>query len=138
MGASGWSYFTPWQKDVGAALRVLQRKERVQMGAEDEMAALLEAGEDGTHSILDIIGGISEKSYEERDGGEIALAFAVPQGWLMEAYGTTRPTRKMVEERGFDPAEQLERWTAVYFAVWDDEAATGEPQWWYFDGCSGD
>jgi hypothetical protein len=137
MGASGWSYFTEWQRDPGVALDTLRRQEAAEIGAEDDIQALLESGESGTHTILDILG-VSALDYEKRDPDEMFQAYPAPDVWLMEAYGTLRPTRKMVEEKGFDPAEQIERWTAVYFAVWDSEAAEGDPQWWYFNGCSGD
>jgi hypothetical protein len=90
------------------------------------------AGEDGTHSILDISRGTSKEP-------DFGTAFLAPDEWLLAAYGTTRPTRKVVEAHGFEPAENLDRWSAVYFAVWDVEGdeATGNPRWWYFEGCSG-
>ena len=137
MGASGWSYFTPWQKDAGNALRALKRQQAAELGAADEIQALLDSGESGTHSILDILG-ISTIDYEQRDPDEMFKAYPVPDAWLLEAYGTTRPTRQTVESKGFPRSEELERWSAIFFPVWTDEGAAGDPQWWYFDGCSGD
>jgi len=135
MGASGWEYFTPWQKDVRRAFEVLQDEQTNEEGG-DLLAAFEKGGEDGTHSILDIMGGISPKSYDERDESDLMMAFATPESALQEMYGTTRPTRKMVEENPF--GEHLDRWTAVYFPVWDDAIPNGDPAWWYFAGCSGD
>jgi hypothetical protein len=180
MGASGWSYFTPWQQNADEALQELRKRVfregrygrigrwREMPGALDARRrglpmpqwfilkglmgvwaafdlvqgtrggatveeAVARAGQDGTHSILDITDGISKTP-------NFGTAFPAPERWLIDAYGTSRPTRQMVE-KGFRPADDLERWSCVFFAVWDDgESAegTGDPRWWYFEGCSGD
>jgi len=91
--------------------------------------ALDQAAEEGTHSILDIMAGVSKVP-------QFGTAFPAPDAWLMQAYGTTRPTRAQVEGAGFEPAEELERWSAVFFPV--AETKEGPPRWWYFEGCSGD
>ena len=86
---------------------------------------LMQAGENGTHSILDVT----------RVGKRAAHATAFPlwPGLLLAAFGTTEPTRAQVEasERAF--AEEL-YWQAVYFAVYHD----GQPVEWAFVGSSGD
>src|SRR5690348_11958133 len=125
MGASGWSYFTPWQADAGKALEALRAEvfakgefgetrrweeavRQMEAAGQDvkplrdlveqrraiEAArgggarkprtieeAIEQAAEEGTHSVLDIMGGISE-------GPEFGTAFPAPEEWLLEAYGT--------------------------------------------------
>jgi hypothetical protein len=86
---------------------------------------LLRAGEGGTHSILDI----------NRVGNRAAHATAFPlsSAELLEAFGTTEPTRDQVEASRMGFWEDLQ-WQAAYFAVYQE----GSPAEWAFAGSSGD
>ena len=86
---------------------------------------LVQAGESGTHSILDIT----------RVGKRAGHATAFPLGpdHLLDAFGTTEPTRAEVEASKLAFAEDL-HWQAVYFAVYRN----GSPVEWAFVGSSGD
>lgn len=83
------------------------------------------AGEDGTHSILDI----------RRVGRRATAATAFPllPDLLTSEFGTTEPTRGQVEASELAFVEGL-MWCAVYFAVFQD----GQPTEWAFVGNSGD
>lgn len=171
MGASGWSYRTPYDPDIKAALRRLQdevfeRGEYYKPWEEiwryhDSILAkppgqrekherqyikwsrtfrmpdrnyeptsiqelLRYNAESGTHSILDI-DGIAE-------GPTFGAAAPVPDEDLLRVFGTTQPTAEDVEAVDFDFGEDLERWQAVYFVIYQD----GQPSEIRFDGCSGD
>ena len=134
MGASDWDYFTRWHPDVHAAFNALKEEAA---GDQDPMELLLNAGEDMTHSILDIIGGISDTYYDARGAHDFLQAFPVSPAWLLKNYGTIRPTRQMVEGKP-EVFEDLERGTALFFAVWGKPGDKGNPDWWYFYGCTGD
>jgi hypothetical protein len=69
------------------------------------------AGEDGTHSILDV----------ERTGMVRAFGVAIPLSELRlrEAFGTLQPTREAVEEAACEVSAWLARWEAFYFPVCD-------------------
>lgn len=86
---------------------------------------LMQAGESGTHSILDIT----------RVGKRPAHATAFPLGAdvLLSTFGTAEPTRAQVEATQLAFAEEL-HWQAVYFAIYLD----GSPAEWAFVGSSGD
>lgn len=167
MGGTGWSYITEWREGESAndALQRLRKQvfaeKKFEMprlppgglpaGLDEDMLAFLKergvnikpvvgepktiadllflAAEDGTHSILDITG-VTEKP-------EFGGAHPAPDSWLMEAYGTSRPTRQDVETRRFRRAEEMERWQCLYFPVWA-HANDVAPKWWMFIGSSGD
>jgi hypothetical protein len=122
-------------QDAGPLREILERRMKADMerhgGRKPRTIAeaLDQAAEEGTHSILDIMCGISEEP-------KFATAFPAPDDWLIKAYGTKLPTREQVESMEFSAAEDLERWSAVFFPVC--ETAGGEPRWWRFEGCSGD
>lgn len=84
------------------------------------------AGEDGTHSILDV-----ERTGMYRGTG-VAAPLSEPR--LREIFGTDRPTREAVEEQAGEISCSLPRWEAVYFAVYEGE----RPAWLAFIGVSGD
>jgi hypothetical protein len=93
------------------------------VGSIDEL--LEQAGEAGTHSILDII----------RVGRRAAHATAFPlrPDLLVSTFGTAEPTRAQVEGSELAFAEGL-TWQAVYFAVYQN----GSPVEWAFVGSTGD
>ena len=86
--------------------------------------------ENGTHSILDI----------EFVGSQpfFMAATVVPDSMLMSAFGTLRPSRKAVEEKGIDLADSLPRWEGYCCPVWESPAESENARWWFFVGSSGD
>ena len=114
MGASDWDYFVPWQRDVGAAFDALQVQEA---GGKNHVDALMGAGLDMTHSILDIGVGVSEKEFVPGDPDNFLTAFAAARDWLMKTYGTLRPTRRMIEANPDALGEYIERGAAVVSSV---------------------
>ena len=95
----------------------------------DSIDELLEqCAEEGTHSILDISGGLSV-------GPDFGTAFPMPDDVKLDLYGTTRPTRPQVEARIHERGDDLGRWQCWYVIVHD---AAGNPTEIYFEGCSGD
>lgn len=84
------------------------------------------AGEDGTHSILDV-----ERTGMYRAGGT-AIPLSEPR--LRDLFGTTEPTRDAVEDGVGEVAAALARWEAVYITVYHD----GRPSHLAFVGVSGD
>ncbi|MDB5339708.1 MAG: hypothetical protein JWN70_5327 [Planctomycetaceae bacterium] len=84
-----------------------------------------QAGEDGTHSILDILR-ISKKRNH-------ATASPLSEKLLNQHFGTVEPSREQVETNDLTFAEAL-NWQAVFFAVFH----AGEPAEWAFIGSSGD
>lgn len=86
---------------------------------------LLQAAQQGTHSVLDIV----------RVGKKAAHATAIPlpESLLRKTFGTIQPTRAQVEKADLTFAQDL-NWQAVYFAIYRD----GTPQEWVFVGSSGD
>ncbi len=88
-------------------------------------AALRASGEDGTRSILDI-----ERVADERDN---CVAAPLDEETLQELYGTTQPTRKMIEDND-EFTEDLERGHCVYTIAYKD----GKPDEIFFTGYSFD
>lgn len=86
---------------------------------------LAQAGESGTHSILDI----TRCGQRPR----ISTAFPLRPDLLTSTFGTTEPTHAQVENSELAFAEAL-NWQAVYFAVYQDST----PVEWAFVGSSGD
>jgi hypothetical protein len=146
MGAVPYWYFVPYQPDVNAALQELREREfragrynPVQRfpslpvgpdspapgaGHRSIREALRAAGADGTRSILDL----GRVSAEPKLGAVAAL----PEEVLRALYGTTQPTREMIEQ-GAD-SECLVRGQGIYIVVYRD----GEPAEIYFAGLSYD
>jgi hypothetical protein len=83
--------------------------------------------ESGTHSILDIMQGIS-------DGPGFGTAFPMPDDVKRDLYGTTTPTHEQIEAKIHERADELDRWSCWYVTVYKD----GKPNEIYFEGCSGD
>ncbi len=108
MGASGWIYFVPWQKDLSKALADLRNDvfaKGLYLGGHGKSVkgreahapqpktipeALERCGEDGSHSILDVWEITTEPDYG-------AVAPLSPND-LEECFGTRLPSRGDVEE----------------------------------------
>src|SRR5262245_47902308 len=133
MGAEPYFYFVSYQPDITAALQALRQQEfqagrynpvlpflEFPMGPQSpapgaQHASIEEACEeadaDGTRSILDL-----DRVSEEPDFGAVT---PLDEGVLRQLYGTTRPTREMIEEN-MDFFEDLERGHGIYIVVFGD------------------
>ncbi len=147
MGGEPYFYFVPYQPDIRAALEELRQREfqagrynpattdldfppdvdAESPGAQHESIeeAMEDAGADGTRSILDL-SDISKKP-------EFNSAAKVSDSLLKELYGTTKPSREMVEEND-EFLEDVDRGQGVYVVLYND----GEPDEIYFGGISFD
>ena len=133
MGAIPYWYFVKYQPDVDAPLQELREREfragrynpvmpfppfpvrpdSPAPGARHRTIrqALRAAGADGTRSILDL----ERVSKEPKLGAVSPLADKV----LLRLYGTTRPTRALVEQ-GAD-SEYIERGQGIYIIIYRDD-----------------
>lgn len=107
----------------GSAPRKLKRKPKT-------IEQLLESqGENGTHSILDIVSISSEPKF-----GAIS---PFPQTKLVGCFGSETPSHSQIEEvRSSGSLEKYvsERWQGIYIIAYRD----GSPSEIFFAGCSGD
>ena len=87
---------------------------------------LEEAGEDGTHSVLDIGRITKRRGY--------ASAAPLPPRQLRAAFGSSTPTKAELQAGDWSFTEGIERWQAVFFVVYE----SGRPAEYCFVGCSGD
>jgi hypothetical protein len=124
VGAHGLTFAMRMAIGVARFIFWLQRRRLARARSIEE--ALNLAGENGTHSILDV-----ERTAKARG---IGVAAPAPGRWLQEIYGTQEPTRELVERHTGELDERLERGEAVYVLVYRD----GEPDEIYFEGHSGD
>jgi hypothetical protein len=147
MGGHAYWYFVKYQSDLQKVLDELREREfqagrynpvmpfpdfppgpdSPAPGAEHNTIeeALEDAAEDGSRSILDI-----QSIGEEPD---FCVAAPLNEEVLQDLFGTTRPTRKMIEEN-MDFLEDVERGQAVYIVVYKD----GKPEEVFFAGYSFD
>lgn len=146
MGAVPYSYIVEYQPDINAALQKL-REQEFQAGRYNPVIpfpfttfmeessppgsahrsineATRASGADGTRSILDL-GRVSPTASP-------GAVFRLPDGVLMRFFGTTRPTREMVEQGS--QSELLERGQGCYIILYRD----GEPDEILFAGLSYD
>ncbi len=106
MGAEPWDYFVPYEEDVQAALEKLRQREfqagRYRNYSETKPATISEAVENadasGMASILDM----------ERVAQEAGYSTIVPlsDAELIRCFGTTEPTRQMIEDNLADAADE--------------------------------
>lgn len=94
---------------------------------EAQIQELLEVNSDnGTHSILDIIGISSESDY--------GIAAPLYESELLDLFATVQPTKEMVNDQENELLTLCDRWEATYIVVYQEDA----PKWIYFCGISGD
>jgi hypothetical protein len=147
MGGEPWFYFVPYQADINGALQTLRRRE-FQAGRYNPATPFLEfpvdpgtrgpgaqhasieeaisdADADGTRSILDM-----ERISDEPDYGAVT---PMSDDDLVEMFGTTKPTREMIESNE-ELFEALERGQGVYIVAYRD----GTPSEIFFAGYSFD
>jgi hypothetical protein len=136
MGASGWFYFVPYQQDTKQALQELRQLVFTYLLASGEFIscgeyptpktieeALAQAGDDGTHSILDV---------DHVD--------PFPQEAYLECFGTEQPTRVQVEcaidghETWQTIRRWMQRWEGYSIIIYDQGIASEI----VFVGVSGD
>ena len=140
-GASGWSYFVPYDRDTKAALDRLRGevfrkgsyyKLRPDQKAKSPDHALLLNETEGTHSIIDI----QKVAPLPASSCELMAVCPLSSAALLELFGTERPSRPQVQALAQDSRllSRIQRWTGVYVVVY--EGAT--PKWLYFTGFSGD
>lgn len=140
MGASGWSYFTPYLDDVEDALRTLRRRVfdgAFPRGAPERprsIAAYIKScGEDGTHSILDIVSADAVGPTGELD--DFATAFPLFRAEHEELFGAKKPTRADIRRVVAQLMSMRPRGQATWVIVHD---AKGKPVEYVFTGRSGD
>lgn len=147
MGAHAYYYFVKYQADREKALKELRQQEfqagrynpavsfpdfpitprSSSPGAQHDSIeeALEDSDADGTRSILDLD--------HFSDEPEFCAVTPLSQDVLKELYGTTKPTRKMIEEN-MDFLEDIERGHGISIVTYKD----GQPDEYFFAGYSFD
>ena len=132
MGAEAWDYFVPYENDIQAALDKLREREfraGRYRGSEDHPSTIDEAMEnmdaDGTGSILDI----SRVAVEP----DFFTVVPLPDETLVELFGTSQPTRQMIESN-MEFYEDIERGQGIYIIAYKN----GKPSEIFFGGYSFD
>lgn len=144
MGASRWSYFTPFQTGEQEALDDLRETVFAQEVAYyreagiGTLAALMASGwleQEPAHSVLDVERVVRcEEDMEEP--GDVRVVEAAE---VVEHFGTTNPGREVVEQAleragdGWFPP--FDRGSGCCTIVYDDEGRPAELCFW---GCTGD
>lgn len=153
MGASGWEYVVPYQRDLGAALTALRHQvfeqsdylkpdyaEEFGVPDPDSVADLDQEpywefmGTCGTHSILDV----RTVNPAESDPEEFGTITPLSESEYVELFGVARPGR--AEYTPLANSERLHdyitggRWTGRAAVLWDN----GTPAEIVFWGYSGD
>jgi hypothetical protein len=147
MGGHAYWYYERYDGDVDAALQSLREREFAagrynpvipfpdfppgpnspspgpQHASIEEI--MEDAAEDGTRSILDL--------NHISDSPDFFAVAPLPDDVLQDLYGTTQPTRAMVEQN-MDFLEDVERGHGVYIVLFDD----GQPSEVFFAGYSFD
>jgi hypothetical protein len=147
MGGEAYWYFVKYKPDLDSVLQELRDREflagrynpampflnfpidpsKPGPGAQHDSIdeALEDSDADGTRSILDI-----QAIAEEPD---FSVAAPLPEEQLQSLYGTTQPTRKMIEQN-MDFLEDVDRGHCVYTLTYKD----GQPDEVLFAGYSFD
>jgi len=146
MGAVPYEYFVKYQPDIDAALQDLRQQEfragrynpviafpgtitgpKPSPGAQHATIAdaIRASGADGTRSILDL-------DHVSPHPAFLAVS-PVDPSQLQQWYGTTQPTRAMVEQN-MEFFEDIERGQGIYIVVYKD----GRPDEIFFAGYSCD
>jgi hypothetical protein len=139
MGASGWIYKVAFQPDVRQALedlrwQVLRSGEYYRDDGGDEPAspddALERQPEDGTHSIIDMMNGLSPTP-------EFGTVSPLTEQQLLAVFGTSTPSSESVEtwlDHGGDNGLR-DRWEGLVVTGYTTD---GAPEFLFFAGASGD
>lgn len=140
-GASGWSYFVPYEISTQAALDRLRWevfrkgsyfKLRPGQKAKSPDQAFRLNETEGTHSIIDI----QKAAAAPAAACELGSVCPLSPAALVELFGTEKPSRAAVEALAQDPRllSRVQSWTGIYVVVYESNA----PKWLYFTGFSGD
>lgn len=140
-GASGWSYFAPYERNTKAVLERLRwevfrkgnyYKLRPEQKAKSPEQALLLNDTEGTHSIIDI----QKVALLPRRPCEFGAVCPLSPAALVGLFGTERPSRTQVDALAQDTRllSLFHRWSGVYVVVYEGDT----PKWLYFTGSSGD
>lgn len=132
MGGEAWSYFTPFERSVHAALEKLRdrvfesgefRGSEMEPGSPEEALANME--DQGTASILDIM--------DVSPTPEFCTVSPLSDEELESYFGTTEPTREMIlaNQDFYNP---IERGQGIYMTVYKN----GRPSEYFFAGYSVD
>jgi hypothetical protein len=148
MGGEPYWYFVKYKPDLDVVLQELREREfrsgrynpampHMEFPLDESLPgpgaqhdsieeALEDSDADGTRSILDI----------QAIGGEpdFSVAAPLPEETLEELYGTTEPTRKMIEDNQLEFLEDVDRGHCVYVLAYKD----GKPDEVLFAGYSFD
>ena len=147
MGASGWEYLVPYQADLQAALNDLRRRvfesgdyvSPVTWGlvAPESVEALAQQeyywqfmGENGTHSIIDVLTVVPYEMGEQ----EFGTVCAFTDEEYEDYFGSTRPARADWDRFRDDPLLHeyvAERWTGRAMVLWADDAPSEIAFWGY-------
>ena len=149
MGAEPYWYYVKYQSDINAALNELRQHEfkagrynpvitfpselfpigpdSPSPGAQHNSIeeALADAEESGTRSILDL--------NKVADTSDYFTVIPIEDDVLQNLYGTTKPTRKMIEQN-MDYFENVQRGQGIYIVLYKD----GVPDEIFFAGYSFD
>jgi hypothetical protein len=145
MGATGWSYVTPYQEDADAALQALRQQVFADgdyespanwglpvpaslTGFYTDEAYREFLGTIGTHSILDVFSVIP--SHEPHDVGAVRRW---PHAANEAAWGSERPTRADFEKAANNRIDDAPRWSGNCVVLYDGD----KPAWLGFWGFSG-
>jgi len=142
-GASEWRNLAPYSDDVAKVMEQLKwevlrsgdyYKRNPKRKPKSPEQALQMSGEDGTHSIMDML----KVSLVEagRFKCEVATICPLPKADLVKLFGTERPTRAMVD--AYDKRLALSTFQPRGSAVWIKVYEGATPKWLYFAGVSGD
>ncbi len=161
MGASGWTYFVPYQLDINKALQELRQREfeagayyrplEIHLGleeygslSEEALTARIEAAkkaEPRPPTIQDLLKANGEGGThsiidieEISDVPDFGKAAQFTYQELLQLFNTDKPTHNMIEKS----REMLEgfrrRWEGIYIVVYKDD----RPDEIFFAGHSGD
>ncbi|MFD9498988.1 hypothetical protein [Streptomyces sp. NPDC060035] len=148
MGASGWTYVTPYEGSVQKSLEALHAQVFQELFGDDDTYECLEdlwddeefMGEEGTHSILDIQQVVQATTApSERNAEDYGTLRPLADDRIAHHFGADRPTPERFEKllaRDFGPAggspgsteslldECRMRWTGVYVVLHTDDRPT--------------
>jgi hypothetical protein len=159
VGASGWSYVTPYRADVAESLRALQEKVlrdgdyywwdepgeyTPRPGSLEVLWASDGRWDSGTHSILDMDRVVASADPPDwRDGAAYGAIRPLPEDSAVRIFGTSRPSRAQFEAAAKDyaspqhdelVAEVTMRWAGLYVLLYEGDRVTEIGFW----GISGD
>jgi len=136
VGASGWSYFVPYQADIEAALQNLRQEAFAQGNyynpidsdpGPQTMEELIQLCDlEGTHSVIDMTN-VSTRP-------DFGVVSSLTKQEYLDIFQTATPTREMIERAAARLQTLRDGWQGVYVLAHTD----GVPTEIFFTGFSGD